>query len=209
LGLSYNEIAGRSAERLAGLSDGVFAFAMTLLVLDMRTPELEAIHSERDLQTALVALLPNLLTYISSFMILGIAWLGQQAQLSKIKHSTRDLTWMHLGILFAVTMVPFSTKLFAAFITYRTALAVYWLNIALMGAALSWTWHYVGKANLLKEDAPPGFYAAVRNRIILAQTLYAAGVALCVFNTYVSIIFIIVVQLVFIIGPRTRLLSRL
>ncbi|HKE37417.1 MAG TPA: TMEM175 family protein [Candidatus Baltobacteraceae bacterium] len=209
MSLTYNQIAGRSAERLAGLSDGVFAFAMTLLVLDLRTPELEAIHNESDLQTALLGLVPNLLTYISSFMILGILWLGQQAQLSKLKHSTRDLTWIHLGILFLVTMVPFSTKLFAAYITYRTALAVYWLNILAMGVALSWTWHYVGKANLLKEDAPPAFYASVRNRIIFAQSLYAVGVALCVFNTYVSIVFIIVVQLAFIVGPRTRLLSRL
>jgi uncharacterized membrane protein len=57
---SYNRIAGQSVERLAGLSDGVFAVAMTLLVLDLRAPAVEAIHSEQHLWLALGALAPRL-----------------------------------------------------------------------------------------------------------------------------------------------------
>jgi transmembrane protein TMEM174 (potassium channel) len=53
MALSYNEIAGRSVEPLGSLSDGVFAFAMTLLVLDLRVPVLEGFHSESGLQHAL------------------------------------------------------------------------------------------------------------------------------------------------------------
>jgi uncharacterized membrane protein len=55
---SYNEIAGRSVERLAALSDGIFAVAMTLFVLDLRVPAAEAIHSGQDLQHALLAISP-------------------------------------------------------------------------------------------------------------------------------------------------------
>jgi uncharacterized membrane protein len=64
---SYNRIAGQSVERLAVLSDGVFAMAMTLLVLDLRAPAAEAIHTERDLLHALtpVALLCVFNTYWS------------------------------------------------------------------------------------------------------------------------------------------------
>jgi len=51
---SYNQIAGQSVERLAALSDGIFAMAMTLLVLDLRVPAADAIHSGRDLQHAMV-----------------------------------------------------------------------------------------------------------------------------------------------------------
>jgi uncharacterized membrane protein len=46
---AYNRIAGQSVERLAALSDGIFAFAMTLLVLDLRVPAMEAVHNEHDL----------------------------------------------------------------------------------------------------------------------------------------------------------------
>ena len=76
--LSYNRIAGQSVERLAALSDGVFAVAMTLLVLDLRVPVIEAVHSEHDLWHGLAALSPRLLMYMMSFMTLGIFWIGQQ-----------------------------------------------------------------------------------------------------------------------------------
>ncbi len=59
----YNRIAGQNLERLAALSDGIFAVAMTLLVFDLRVPVSGAIHSEQDLWDALVKLLPSLITY--------------------------------------------------------------------------------------------------------------------------------------------------
>lgn len=208
MALSYNEIAGRSAERLGSLSDGVFAFAMTLLVLDLRTPVLETVHSERDLQMALAALAPNLLTYLLSFMTLGIFWVGQHTQLSKLKHSERGLTWIHLAFLLMVTFVPFSTKLLAAFITYRTALLVYWLNVVGLGATLYWSWQRAFRAGLIKDEAPAGLDAAVRGRIAIAQGLYAIGMLLCLVNTYVSIGFIVVVQLNYVLAPRIGPLRR-
>ena len=52
---TYNRIAGQSLERLAALSDGIFAVAMTLLVLDIHAPSMEAIHSEQDLWRALTS----------------------------------------------------------------------------------------------------------------------------------------------------------
>src|SRR5437763_10669420 len=75
---SYNRIAGQSVERLAALSDGVFAVAMTLLVLDLRAPATEMVHNERDLWRALVALSPPLVMYMMTFLALGIFWVGPQ-----------------------------------------------------------------------------------------------------------------------------------
>ena len=98
---------------------------MTLLVLDLRAPAAEAIHSEHDLLTALLALAPRLVTYLSSFLTLGISWLGQQAQLDRLARSDRDLAWIHIAFLCAVTLVPFSTALLAEHIAYRVALVVY------------------------------------------------------------------------------------
>jgi uncharacterized membrane protein len=205
----YNEIAGRNVERLAAISDGVFAFAMTLLVLDLRVPAGDFIHSERDFLHALAALTPNVLTYVMSFMTLGIFWVGQQTQLNKVERSDRDLSWIHLAFLLAVTLVPFSTKLLAAFIAYRTALLVYWLNIVALGATLWWSWQYVRRAGLLKSDAPAGIDTVLRRRILVAQALYAAGAALCIVSTYLSIAVIIAVQLVYVIAPRIGVLRRI
>ncbi len=205
----YNLFAGKSVERLAALSDGLFAVALTLLVLDLRVPAREAIHSEHDLWRALVALAPRLVTYLMSFLTLGIFWVGQQAQLNFLARGDRNLSWMHLTFLLLVSLLPFSTSLLAEFITFRIALVVYWLNILLLGVTLLASWWYASRAGLVKEDVPAGMRAATERRILIAQGLYAFGAALCVINTYVSIAFIVLVQLNYAIAPRIRALYRL
>jgi uncharacterized membrane protein len=204
----YNRIAGQNRERLAALSDGVFAVAMTLLVLDLRAPAAEAIHSEQQLLTGLAGLLPRLATYLMSFLTLGIFWLGQQVQLDRLARSNRDLAWIHLAFLCAVTLVPFSTALLAEHIVSRVALIVYWSNILLLGLLLYWTWGCAVNAKLVRDDTSPEAVGAICRRILVAQSLYALGAALCVFSTYWSIAFIGVVQLNYALALSDRLLSR-
>jgi uncharacterized membrane protein len=205
---SYNRIAGHSVERLAALSDGIFAVALTLLVLDLHTPVAGAIHSERDLWHALAALSPRLITYLMSFLTLGIFWVGQQTQLNYLFRSDRHLSWIHIAFLFAVTINPFSTSLLAGFIHYRLALLAYWFNVLLLGAILYGSWGYAIRARLVQEDMPADVPAAVCRRIKIAQGLYALGALLCVISTYWSIAFIVAVQLNYAIAPRIPRLSR-
>jgi uncharacterized membrane protein len=200
---SYNQIAGQNAERLAALSDGIFAVAMTLLVLELHVPARELIHSEGDLRQALAALAPQLVVYLMSFITLGIFWVGQQTQLNHLMRSDRELTWIHLAFLFAVTLMPFSTRLLSEFLSYRTALLAYWVNILALGAVLYFSWGYATKAALVKEDIPAAVPAAICRRILIAQSLYGLGAILCVLNTYWSIAFIVLVQLNYAIGLRS------
>jgi uncharacterized membrane protein len=199
---SYNRIAGQSVERLAALSDGIFAVAMTLLVLDLHVPAKELVHSDGDLRRALVTMAPQLLVYLMSFVTLGIFWVGQQTQLNHLERSDRDLTWIHLAFLFAVTLLPFSTRLLAEFISYRGALFVYWTNILFFGVLLYLSWGRAINARLVKGDIPAEVPAAICRRILIGQALYAFGALLCVFNTYWSIAFIALVQLNYAIAPR-------
>jgi uncharacterized membrane protein len=103
----YNQIAGQSLERLAAISDGIFAVAMTLLVLDLRDPAREAIRSEQDLGNALFAMFPQFITYLMSFLTLAIFWNGQQAQLNNFAQANRHLTWIHMAFLFGVLLCRF------------------------------------------------------------------------------------------------------
>jgi uncharacterized membrane protein len=198
----YNRVAGQSVERLAALSDGIFSVAMTLLVLDLRVPAAAAVHSEHDLRHILIALSPRLLIFLMSIMTNGIFWVGQQTQLNHFARSDRNLAWIHIAFLGAVSLTPFSTALLAEFIHYRTALLVYWSNILLLGLTLYWSWSYATRAHLLIDDLPPGVHPAVTRRIVIAQSLYAAGAALCVINTYCSIAAIVLVQINYAIAPR-------
>jgi len=207
--ITYNRISAQSVERLAALSDGIFAVAMTLLVLDLHGPVREAIHSEQDLWRGMCAMMPQLITWIMSFLTLGIFWAGQQAQLNHFERGDRHLAWIHLIFLCAVSVVPFSTRLLAEFIGLRTALLIYWSNILALGVILYASWKYATRAGLLKENLPAGLGKAVERRIVGAQALYAFGAALCVWDTYASIAFIVLVQLNFVIAPRIPWLSKI
>jgi uncharacterized membrane protein len=205
----YNRIAGQSLERLAALGDGVFAIAMTLLVLDLHVPASAAIHGERELWRALVALAPRLETYCLSFLTLGIFWVGHQTQLSHFARSDRNLAWIRIGFLSAVSLMPFSTALLSEFITYRLAVVVYWLNLLLLGVAAYGARRYAAHAGLVKADVTAAMTAATERRIIIAQALYAAGALLCIINTYVSIGVIVLIQLNYALAPKIRPLDRI
>ena len=205
----YNEIAGRSLERLTALSDGVFAFAMTLLILDVKVPSIEAVHGERELWLALLALAPRFAMYLTSFVTLGIFWIGQHAQVQFFARGSRDLAWIHIAFLAAVAVMPFSTALMAEFITFRVAVAVYWLNIAALGWLLYASWAYAERMGLVKEEVSADVRAAVKRRIVVGQGLYALGALLCLVSTYASIAFILALQLNYAVAPRLRLLYKL
>jgi uncharacterized membrane protein len=201
---TYDQLAGRSVERLAALSDGIFGVAMTLLLLELHVPARESVHSDRELWQALAALGPQLVVYLMSFLTLGIFWVGQQVQLSHLARSDRHLTWIHLVFLFAITLMPFSTRLLAEFLTLRTALLAYWTNIALLGLLLYVSWRRAGRAALVDPELAPEQQAAICRRIIQAQSWYALGAALCVVSTWLSIAVIVCVQLTFVFGLRVR-----
>ena len=159
---TYNSIAGRNLHRLAALSDGVFAFAMTVLVLDLRPPSIESIHSERDLLNALAAIAARLVPYLMSFLTLGIFWVGQQTHHDRLAHSDRAFAWLQIMFLMVVSLVPFSTALLASYMAYRTALLVYWFNIFLLGATLLAGSFRASAFGLLKPDASHDEGMAIR-----------------------------------------------
>jgi uncharacterized membrane protein len=206
--MHYNTLAGEEVGRIAALSDGIFAIAATILVLDFHTPEPADIHSEAELLRALAASAPRLLPWLLSSLTLGIFWLGQQTQLSQLERSNRDLAWLHFFFLAIVTVLPFSTRLLADFLTFRTAFLVYWVNIAVLGACLYATWAYAEGAKLIRDEAQGDFSRAVKRRIVVAQSLYAVGALVGLVNVTLGIILIIFIQLNYAIGPRLPILSR-
>jgi uncharacterized membrane protein len=202
----YNRIAGQSAERLAALSDGVFAVALTLLVLDVKVPP-GAPHGESAAWAALVVLAPRMLMALMSFLTLGIFWVGQQTGLNYLERSDRDVTWIHLAFLFAVSMLPFSTSLLAEHVPSRIALVAYWFNVLLLGSLLYWAWRYAVRRGLVRTDLPPEVAPAIERRILIAQALYAGATLLCVVSTWLSIALIVLLQLQYAVGlqvPRRR-----
>jgi len=206
----YNRFAGQSLERLNTLSDGIFAVAMTLLVLNLRLPGGNESHaSEQALRDVLRGLAPNAADYLLTFTMLGTFWLAQHTLLSLIDRTDRNLAWIQIGFLFLVTVLPFSTSLLAGFERLRLAVGVYWLNIFLLGVGLAVSAWYVSRAGLLVGPDARQRLAIFRRRTILAQVLYSLAALVCIINTRASVVALALVQFYFIVSPRIRWLDRL
>jgi len=197
----YNRIAAGDVGRIEAFSDGIFAFAATVLVIDIHVPELSAVHSEADLLAELWTTSPQFLTWLMSLMTIGIFWVGQQTQLNRIARANRDLTWLHFLFLAVITVLPFTTRLLATFFAYRVAFTIYWANILAVGVALYATWSYAERAGLVSETTAEQS-RAIRRRIVIAQTLYGVGLLIGLVHVEIGIAWMLLVQLNYAIAPR-------
>ena len=198
----YNQISGQNIHRIEALSDGVFAIALTLLVLDIRVPIHEHIVYEKDLMIEFYKLAPKLLTYLLSFMTLGIFWTAHSSQFHFIVKSDRNFNWINLSFLLFVTITPFTTAFLSEYITFKFAVAIYWLNLFLLGIMLFRILNYADKHGYFKSGTTEKneIKKAMIRRGVLAQSLYAFGALLCFISTYLSITVLILIQLYFVLG---------
>lgn len=100
-----------SSSRIEALTDGIFAFAMTLLVINLNDPQLRGLVTNQELITNLVKMLPRFYMFLLSFALLASAWGVHHRQFSYIKGSDNMLMWINMLRLLFVVIVPFSTVL--------------------------------------------------------------------------------------------------
>jgi uncharacterized membrane protein len=194
----YNELSGQSVERLKALADGVFAVAMTLLVLDLRLPEGEA-DDNAALWHQLQHLGPQFAAYLLSFTMLGTFWLAQHTFLERCRRSDRMLSWATLGFLFFVSTLPFSASTLAEHTHLTLAVLLYWANLLGLGVTLGWQIFHADHQDLVHD---PADLALVRRRLFLAQSLYAVAAAVSFVSPPAGIVGLALVQLFFIVSPR-------
>ena len=195
-------------ERLLTLSDGVVAIALTLLVLQLAVPTIEGVSGSQ-------AQSPGYLwkqlssgrgdqftAYVVSFYVIAQFWLTHHRVFRSIQGHVEGLAWWNFAFLFTITLMPFSTRLLATFMYYRTAVIIYWLNILAPGVLLYASWKYATRHDMIRADTPPEIRVAICRRVFWAQAFYALGVALCVFGSLWSIAFIFALQLNYAVAPR-------
>jgi uncharacterized membrane protein len=198
----YNRAAGRSPMRLAELADGVFAIAMTLLVLELHAPAVEAIRDNDQLREGLLALGPKLATWAMSFLTLGIFWVAQSTQIETLARSDRDQTWLHLAFLAAVSLVPFTTVVLGEFPALHIAMLVYWANIVALGGLLFAAWSHARRRDMLIDSWTDDMMAAINRRLLMSQGLYLAAALVSLWRPLAGLALMLVVQLNYAVAPR-------
>lgn len=134
--------SNEGVERIVAFSDAVFAFAITLLALDLGIPDLGANRTNAALYAALVAQTPHLLSFALSFWIIAVFWISHHRYFRYIKRYDRGLVIINFLMLFTISLMPFTTKIEGENGDLFVANAVYSLNMILLGATYAWTWHH-------------------------------------------------------------------
>ncbi|MER5641310.1 TMEM175 family protein [Kitasatospora sp. NPDC002227] len=172
-----------STSRLEAFSDGVFAIAITLLVLDLNVPEPEGLGG-RSLASALAHQWPAYFAYLVSFLVIGIIWINHHAMCSLARRVDRRTLFANLGLLLTVSVIPFPTRLLATYLVARhedahTAAAVYAASMVAMSIAFSLLFlAFTRDARTLHTPVPPEAMRAARRRFGIGGLCYLATVGL-------------------------------
>jgi uncharacterized membrane protein len=164
--------------RIEALTDGIFAVAMTLLVLDLRLPSAPGLD-DAGLRSALVALLPKLESYVISFLVLCVFWLGHHRLMHLVRGVDHLFLWRNLLFILFITFVPFTTSLMGEHRDLDDAPLVYGVNLALILAAQFLMWqralfHLIDPAHAELVAR----WRSVRTRYALAFVIVAVAVLL-------------------------------
>jgi uncharacterized membrane protein len=176
--------ATADSARIEALSDGVFAVAMTLLIIDIRVPQLPGHPTFSDLAIAVVALWPHFATYAVSFLIVGLYWVSHHLLFDLIRRSDRGLMWINLIFLLFVVVIPFSTALLGRYSDNRFAILVYGANLICVGLSLQMLWTYATTNHRLVDASLEAQTIRLGTVRLMAVPLIGA---LCMAVTFLSI----------------------
>jgi TMEM175 potassium channel family protein len=171
-----------SSGRLVAFSDGVFAIAITLLVLDLAVPARDDVRPG-GLASALAHEWPSYFAYLVSFLVVGIIWVNHHTMFSKVVLVDRAVLFANLALLLFVSVLPFPTRLLAEYLTAgsdaHTAAAIYSATMLAMGLAFSVLWIAVTRdVGLLHEDVDAAASRAALRRFGLGNLAYLATIGL-------------------------------
>lgn len=145
-----------ATNRIEALTDGVFAIVMTLLVLELRIPEIADSVVPAELPRDLLELWPKFSSYTVSFVVLGIMWISHHRTFHYIKRCDYKLLWVNLAFLMLVGLIPFSTSLIGNYATAQLPFVVYAIHLFLIFLMRFTLWTYaIGKYRLVMRDIDP------------------------------------------------------
>lgn len=149
-------------KRLEALVDGIFAIAMTLLVLSLAVPQITGSLSETAIENALYAILPNFYVLVLSFVLLGLFWNIHHRAFSHMKYINGTLLWINLIWLLFIVLVPFSSSLVGDYGSYPITHAIF--NINLLGIAffLYFNWHFAERSDFIHEKVDTAHITVIK-----------------------------------------------
>lgn len=192
-----------SPGRLEAFSDGIFAIAATLLVLEVRVPE-----GDTPLLGRLLDAWPTYLAYGISFLVIGIMWMNHHGTFVRVARVDRGVMALNLLVLSLVAFIPFPTSVLADNVTApgddsHTAAVFYSAVLALNACAFALLWTYLGRhPTLLREEAEPDAAAIAVRRSLAGVAVYVLLIPVAWLSAVAALVGFAVVGLAYLLAER-------
>lgn len=141
-----------ATKRIETLVDGIFAIAMTLLVLNLVVPEITGPLSEAVIRSSLSTLYPKFSIFVLSFILLAVFWNLHHRAFHYINKADNGLLWLNIIWLLFIVMVPFSQTLIGEYGDFAISHLVYNLNMMGIALFLALSWYYAVNRNLIDKN---------------------------------------------------------
>ena len=199
--------------RIEAFSDGVFAVAITLLVLDIKVPTFQAGNLHFSLAHEMIAQWPSYLAFATSFLTILIMWINHHRIFGLIRRSDDRFMMLNGLLLMCVTVVPFSTALLAAYILHpgaRLATLIYGGTSLLMALCFNSLWNYASQGgHLLANNHDPHVVAGITKTYRYGPFLYLVVFLLGFVSVAASIGLSMLLAIYFTIPPRRHAVGAL
>ena len=191
--------------RLEAFSDGVIAVAITILVLEIKLPHLKSGVADAEAFASMKMLLPQLLAFILSFVMLAIFWVNHHQFMHSITHVNRTLLWLNMDLLFWLCIIPFPTAFLGDHPYLKTAVGLF--GICMFCAAAGFyllRWYALKKAALHYKHIGDEFVKASLGKSRVAPVLYALSIAGTYFSVYIAYAIFIAVPVLLLLPQKHK-----
>jgi uncharacterized membrane protein len=163
--------------RLNAISDGVFAIVITLMVFEIKIPEVAPGRAVTELPQALIKLLPDFEILFLSFVILGIYWVGHNNVFLHVLRHDRLMLWLNILFLLTVALIPFPAALLVRYGDAQISVILYALNLAVGGVLLDLIWAYATyNMHLMCDSVQPALVRSFHIRILTGPAIYVLAI---------------------------------
>jgi len=195
-------VRGFEKNRLEALADGIFAVALTLLVLDIKLPE-KAFASNDELWRRLLDLERHFAVYVISFVVIGMYWISHHIQFHFIRYTDRRMIWINLFYLLLISFVPFTTDLVGDHEELILPVQIYGITLLAL-SALSFTHlEYLSRHSYLtSRELTPEVVMLIKRRVLMFTVIPLASMVIAFYNTRLALyIYLLLVLAHFFTGP--------
>jgi len=193
-----------SLDRINAFSDGVFAVAITLLVVGIAVPAFKGAHTNANLWRSLSAVWAHFVVYVLSFLIIGAFWHRHHDLYSHLKRGNPRMVWLNTVLLMVIVFIPYATSLMGRYGDISLAVAIYSVTMALACILMESLCLYATKGRrMVGEDFDYDFAYQFTIRYVSMALVFLASAGIAFINASAGIYFLLLLA---VLSP---LLSRL